>query len=315
MKCKKLLPLLFAVLAIPVLSQTRLITCRSERNKDHSISIFAESIAYGDYTVKFTFTGFAGYSLSVPMYNGNVALATAYTGIREIMRLTPVLSSGNFAMQYRYNYFPGAALQKKPDTSFVYLLPGTENTPLRISRVTSIVERLGQKPTDEFTSIGFIYRLGDTICAARAGMVYHCSDEAREGEKVTEFFTRKNRNSISIQHKDGTLGHYEMLAPIHLLVAPGDYVIPGQPLAVFNKESDKYHLLFSVSYLDQTKVSVDNSNTDTQTSPYSYLPTLFYLDENNRSATPELRKQYTTLHPKEIIGAEMSKKEKKKLGL
>lgn len=318
MRAKHVLLILFIFLSVGVLSQTRLITCSSERNSDNSVSIIADSQAQGEYTVKLNFTSLTGYSTSASMSSNNIALVTTYRGRREIMRLTPIKSAGMYSMQYSYQYFPGVVLRKRPDTSFTYLLPANEGVPLRISRVNSIEEKLGQKTTNEFTSIGFIYRLGDTICAARGGTVYDCSDEAKEGEKGVEMFNRAGRNKVFIQHKDGTLGHYSILAPIQLLVASGDNVIPGQPLAVFNKESEKYTVLFSVDYLDEKKALVDNTNIDPKLPPpthYLYVPTVFYIDENNKSGQPELRKQYNALHPKEIVGAEMSKKDRKKLGL
>ena len=123
----------------------------------------------------------------------------------------------------------------------------------------------------------FISR-GDTICAARAGTVYDCSDEAKDGEKGNQYYSKNNRNKIGIQHKDGSMAHYSILAPIQLLVEAGDNVIPGQPLAVFNKESEKYTVLFSVNYLDEKRITVDVNNNDPQmpvASPYLYLPAFF----------------------------------------
>ncbi len=318
MRAKNTLFVLSIFFSVGVFSQTRLITCSTERNSDNSVSIIADSQAQGEYTVKLNFTSLTGYSTSAGMSSNNIALITTYRGRKEIMRLTPIKSAGMYSMQYSYQYFPGTVLRKKPDTSFTYLLPAAESVPLRVFKVNSITEKLGQKSKDEFSAVGFIYHLGDTISAARAGTVYDCSNEAREGEKSVEMYNRNSRNKIYIQHKDGTLGQYSVLAPIQLLVQPGDNVIPGQPLAVFNKESEKYTVLFSVDYLDEKKALADNSNIDPKLPPpvyYLYVPTFFYVDENNKSIQPEQNKQYNASHPKEIIGAEMSKKDKKKLGL
>jgi hypothetical protein len=318
MRIQNILAVLFSLFLVPAFSQPMLITCSNERNQDNSISIYADSHAQGEYTVKLIFSALVGYTTSSTVNSSNISVATVYRGRREIMRLTPVKSANSYALQYRFQYFPGTAQRKKPDTSFTYLLPGNEGIPLRILKVSSIVETIGQKVTDDFSATGFIYRLGDTICAARAGTVYDCSDEAREGEKGAQFYSKTGRNKIYIQHKDGTLAHYSVLAPIQLLVAAGDNVVPGQPLAVFHKESEKYHVLFSVMYLDEKKAMTDNTTTDALTpapSPYLHVHTLFYIDENNKSVMPELNRQYTSAHPKELIGTELSKKDKKKLGL
>jgi hypothetical protein len=218
-----------------------------------------------------------------------------------------------------YTYYPGTTIRRAPDSSFVYLLPGTEGTRLRVSRVTYVGERFGQKSQDNFSATGFIYKMGDTICASRAGTVYDCSDAIKEGEKGTEWYKR-DRNRINIQQKDGTLANYSILSPIQLLVAPGDYVVPGQPLAVFNKESEKYNVLLSVFYLDEKKTLVDNTSTSSEKLPsaYTYLSTAFYVDPTDKTGSPaglEISKYYISAHPKEIVATELSKKDKKKLGL
>lgn len=312
MKIQNLLFVFFLFCIIPSFSQSRLIVCSSERNPDNTISIYADSQISGEYTVKLTFTAFLGYTSNVFMSVDNTALISVYRGRKEIMKLTPQKSAGSYSVNYSYSYFPGAAMKKKPDSTFTYLLPGTEGASVRISHVGSIEERLGRKSSDGFSGIGFIYKPGDTICAARAGVVYNCTDDIKEGEKgITTFSSERNR--VFIQQRDGTLAQYSILSPIHLLVLPGEEVLPGQPLAVFNKDSEKYVVLFSVCYLDEKKAMARTQ--ETPVSSYQYIPTNFYLDETNKSNTPQLIKQYTAAHPKEVVGAELSKKEKKKLGI
>lgn len=322
MKHQNLL-LLFILLVLNGFGQQRLIICSSERNADNTISIYADAQISGEYTLKFTFTAFQGYTVSLmsTYHSGSseIGLATVFRGRREVAKLTPVKNASMYAMSYMYTYYPGITVRKVPDSTFVYLLPGTEGTHLRVSGVTYIGERLGQKSQENFSAIGFIYKMGDTICASRAGTVYDCSDAIKEGEKGSEWYKR-DRNRIHIQQKDGTLANYSILSPIQLLVAPGDYVVPGQPLAVFNKTSEKYHVLFSVYYLDEKKTLVDNTNSNSEKLPsaYTYLSTAFYLDPTDRAGSPaglEISKQYITAHPKEIVATELSKKDKKKLGL
>lgn len=233
------------------LAQDVSITCTSERNADNSISVYADSRCYGEYTLKLTFTSLLGYSTTANLHSG-VALATVTSGRKEIMKLTPDKSAQTYSLQYRYQYFPGKSMYRVPDSSFVYLMPSNAGNHLKISKVSSLSERFGTKQTDNFYGTGFIYQPDDTICAARAGTIYYCDNKVKEGEDATTYF-RSGRNRIGIQHKDGTLGDYTMLAPIQLLVSAGEDVYPGQPLAVFNKKSEKYIVLFSTYYLDEKK--------------------------------------------------------------
>jgi hypothetical protein len=322
MKYQNLL-LLFMLLVLNGFGQQRLITCSSERNSDNSLSIYADAQISGEYTLKFTFTAFQGYTASLmsTYHSGasEIGLVTVFRGRREVARLTPVKNASMYALNYMYTYYPGTTVRKAPDSTFVYLIPGTDGSRLRVSGVTYIGERFGQKSQENFSAIGFIYKMGDTICASRAGTVYDCSDAIKEGEKGSEWYKR-DRNRIHIQQKDGTLANYSILSPIQLLVAPGDYVVPGQPLAVFNKTSEKYHVLFSVYYLDEKKTLVDNTNSNWEKLPsaYTYLSTAFYIDPADRAGSPaglQIHKEYITAHPKEIVATELSKKDKKKLGL
>ena len=113
------------------------------------------------------------------------------------------------------------------------------------------------------------------------------------------------------------MGQYSVLAPIKLLVNAGDNVIPGQPIAVFNKPADRYTVLFSVIYyLDDKKASANsNFGASQPLSPYVYLPVFFYDADNKKAAPLSNNKQYTIAHPKEMIALELSKKDKKKLGI
>jgi hypothetical protein len=309
---------LFLFLRQRSLSQERLIVCSNERNADNSYIIWADSKASAEYTVRLNFVTLTGYSTTLTGYNATaspVYFKTVNPGRTQLTRLTPMTNSFSGHMfNYTYQYFPGRPFNRSPDTNVVYLMPATAGNALRVAKVSSIEERLGQERTEEFHAAGFIYKLGDTICASRAGTVYIATDDDKEGEKKTQTYTDK-RNKIAIEHRDGTLGHYSILAPVQLLVAPGDLVLPGQPIAIFNKESDKYHVFMAVTYLEEKKLTGQEIGSgEKRPSLYTELPMQFFTAENHREPL-QVHNTYIVAHPKEVIVAELSKKEKKKLGL
>jgi hypothetical protein len=310
MSAKTILFALFSFSSLYSFSQPRLITCTTQNNPDRSVSIYANSLAYAEYTLKVTFTSLEGFTTR-SLTTSNIALVTVGTGNREVIKLTPGISARNYSLQYRTQYFPGRAFHRMPDTSFQYLLPSGTGKHLHVSQVSSTVSLLSQRLGTEFRGTGFVYKLNDTICASRAGTVFECSDTAKQGEKAGMVFS-SGRNRISVEHRDGTLGIYAMTAPIQLLVSPGDEVFPGQPLAIFNKESEKYILLFSICYLDEKKLLSDNSFDNTVY--FIYMPTYFYENENEPSTVLQVNKEYMVQHPGNIIAAEMTRKEKKKFG-
>lgn len=309
MTTKTILIALFIFINSNSFCQPAMIRCSSQNNPDRSVSIYASSESDADYTVKLIFSTLSGYT-SRSLISSNSALAIINKGNTEIIKLTPDISLTH-ALQYKCYSFPGHSFTKMPDTSLQYLIPASAGNQVGVISVSSTVSLLSQKLGTEFRGTGFIYKLNDTICASRAGTVFEVSDTTTVGEKTYEVYKR-GRNRIEIEHRDGTIGNYAITAPIHSLVSPGDEVFPGQPLAVFNKESERYMVIFSTRYLNEKSLLAE-------TSPdynlyYIYMPIYFYASENERSTILERTKKYFAQHPPDIISKEMTKKEKKKFG-
>jgi hypothetical protein len=171
---------------------------------------------------------------------------------------------------------------------------------------------LGQDTLNEYHAIGFNYRVGDTICAARAGLVYDADDKTKAAEAGNQYYN-VSRNKIHIQQRDGTLAQYTILSPIKLLVATGDEVVPGQPLAVFDQGGEKLSVLFSVIYLDEKKAQASGDNNKKGQSVYTTVPTVFHVQETEGQLFSF--QEYTAVYPKEVVAKELTKREKKKLGL
>lgn len=283
----------------------------NQTNPDKSISIFAENLSPLTKTVQVFFDELRGYRSSLPE---NFAVTTVYRGKTEILKLTPEKTSSVYTLKYSLHTYDGIALHKAPDTSFVYLIPATTGTSVRAAFVTSLESALGQKKQTDYFGISFEYQPGDTICATRAGIVFDCKASIDSGEKRQELFKR-NRNYIHIETHDGTLNKYQVTAPIDLLVSVGDKVIPGQPLAVFRANSEKFTVMFSVSYLDEKKLRnvPKDLNAEIIAGLYHYIHPLFYSEGLTTAGIPLPGSFYKAIHPYNIVAAELSKKEKKKL--
>jgi len=303
---KKLITLLAIVIFItPVKSQSNLITLETENNADGSITLNANNPASTRYTIKVNFTSLTGFlntGISNPYIN------SIGTGKVQVTKLTPDKNAGSRSLGYTYSYYAGMAYRKPPSNFTHYILPISVGKTTKVTKVEELRSILGQKSEATYYSQAFSYVLGDTICATRAGYVYNINDELKQGEGGNTVFTN-NRNKIYIEHKDGTLGYYTILSPINCLVQNGDFVIPGQAIAVFNKESEKYRILFSVFYLDEEKIRVEKP-----TDVYNTMSTNYYLNENANSTTLIENQKYESVRSIEIITEELSKREKKKFG-
>ncbi|MBP5998931.1 MAG: hypothetical protein KA534_00615 [Sediminibacterium sp.] len=284
-------------------AQNKLIKLETENNPDGSVTVYASSYASGIYTLKVEFN-ITGFNASI----NNPFTTLLQPGRSQICKFLPDRNSGNRYLSFNYGYFAGKSYRKSPENYLHYALPIMPGKTSIITPVTHIKTLLEQK-IDQYDAQGFTYALGDTICAARAGVVFNVNDQLKQGEGKTITYA-DNRNKIHIQHKDGTVAHYTILAPMQSLVENGDFVIPGQPIAIFNKPADKFQVLFSVLYLDDIQLRAENP-----IDVYHTLPVHYYLNQNALSTTLTIGQRYQSAPSLEIISKELSKKELKRFGL
>jgi hypothetical protein len=304
---KKLLALsTFIFFVLYCNAQSNLITVENENNADGSITINSNNYAGCKYTVKLSFNSLSGF-----LNTGGISplISIINPGRTQVTKLIPDQNNGYRSLNYSYSYYAGISYRKAPNNYTHYMLPVTPGKTTLVTKVSALSNLMGQKQESFFYTQGFTYNLGDTICATRAGYVYNINDQLKQGEGGNTVFT-DSRNKIYIQHKDGTLGYYTILAPISCLVQNGDYVIPGQPIAIFNKTAEKYTMLFSTYYLDEEKIRTENPKEI-----YQALPTYYFLNENAPSTTLVENQKYESIKSLSIIAEELSKRDKKKLGL
>lgn len=306
MKKILLIFILASLVSSKMQAQSSIITIENENNSDGSISLYANNLANCKYTVKLSFNSLSGFN---NMAGLNPLITYINVGKTQIIKLTPDKNASSRSLNYSYTYFPGISFRRAPNNYAHYILPITPGKTTLVTKVESLNTVLGQKQEANFFAQGFTYNLGDTICATRSGVVYNINDQLKQGEGGSTIFT-DSRNKIYIQHKDGTLGFYTILSPINCLVQNGDFVTPGQPIAIFNKAAEKYILLFSTHYLDEGKIRVENAKDY-----YIALPTYYYLNENALTTTLAENQKYECIQSLPIIAEELSKKEKKKLGI
>ena len=296
--------LAFVIFILPTYAQSNLISLQTEYTSEGDAVIYSNSKAAVNYTVKVNFKILLGFTSNV----SNPYITNVGVGRSQITKLIRDKNANSILLQYGFSYYAGIAFRKTPISYIHYVLPITPGKTTKVTKVESISDLLGQKSENQFYAQGFTYSLGDTICATRAGNVYNINDQLKQGEGRDTIFS-DSRNKIHIQHKDGTLGYYTILSPIKSLVQNGEFVIPGQPIAVFNKSANKYTMFFSVYYLDEEKVRADAPKD-----VYNALPVSYYLNENALSTKLIENQKYDSRITPAIISEELNKREKKKYG-
>ena len=136
----------------------------------------------------------------------------------------------------------------KDDTSFVYALPFPEGKKYRV--IQGYFSRFTHK---ERAALDFNMKRGDTITAAREGVVVRAKEDGKKGGLNRKY--RSDGNNIVIQHADGSRAGYWHLQHNGALVNIGDTVKKGQAIALSGKTGYAFvpHLHFLVWRFENNK--------------------------------------------------------------
>lgn len=286
-------------------AQNQNIIVESQTNSDRSITIWANNTTMCSYSIRINFLSITGYNIQG---GSNPYTTIATPGNRPICKLVQDKSASMYSLNYNYTFAPGSSFRKAPSNYNHYLLPIMPSKSTMVSNVSHLNSIIGKEMKGDYFAINFSYNLGDTICATRAGIIFEIDNNQKIGESKTASYSQE-RNKIQIEHKDGTIGIYSILSPIQLLVENGSFVLPGQPIAIFNKAAEKYNVLYSINYIDEALLR--NGNL---VEMHKTLPAHFYLNENANAETLNAGNTYSGTSARPIIIEELNKREKKKYG-
>ncbi|AXT20808.1 M23 family metallopeptidase [Flavobacteriaceae bacterium AU392] len=131
----------------------------------------------------------------------------------------------------------------KHNNKYLYALPYPKGKTYSI--IQSFKGKFSHSSTRSKYAIDFNLQIGDTITAAREGIVVRIKDEYKE-HGGRDFIDKANL--VTIIHDDGTIAAYVHLDYKSVFVKPGDYVKKGQPIGLsgFTGFSTKPHLHFVV---------------------------------------------------------------------
>ena len=114
------------------------------------------------------------------------------------------------------------------DTSFIYALPYPKGKTYKV-----IQGYFGKFTHKERAAIDFNLKIGDTVCAARGGIVMRVKSDGVLGGFKKKY--RSHGNNIVIDHGDGTRSGYWHLLHNGAFVEVGDSVVTGQAIGLSGK--------------------------------------------------------------------------------
>lgn len=279
-----------------------------ERNDDKSITFRYNSDIPGSALIVLNFIDLEN------AYAGVIKRTiTGYGG--EIYTLTPTNPENGIGFSYRSKIFYGN-VNKKPNAKFKYILPFKKGEKIRVRTLNYLGKKFGNTTPKNWKSWQFLTKPNDTVLAIRKGIVVNITDDAT-ADTAAEYDFKSKSNSITVEHKDGTLARYSVLKDKSIMVNIGDIVYPSAPIALAGSYDleENSQLRLSVFYLDKKILNYDFSKRDSEnltnkTHLYSYIDPLFYTDENLTKL--KSNSFYSSNYNNSIIELEMRKREKRK---
>jgi hypothetical protein len=212
--------------------------------------------------------------------------------------------------KYTYTQIKGC-INPKINQDYTYLLPiGIGKTTEAFHIEYLKINEKNPEPKD-FFAIGFKINSGDTIFAARRGIVTSFRDNANLN--LSEYAYSSEDNFIEIFHKDCSFGKYQVLKKS--LVSIGQEVEAGDPIAIAGGEkySSGPHVRFEVYYNFEQQFQVQNKDGSSIKTYWAYVPLVFFTKEE-KNIKLNFGQKYTCEHPDSIIMQEMTKRQIKKWG-
>ena len=179
---------------------------------------------------------------------------------------------------------------------FPYLIPFSEGKKIHVLDVDNIDGFRGSSKLSSWSATGFYAKQGDNIFASRTGVVVEVAG-AQRSEDAQNWYNGWN-NNITILQPDGTLMCYRNVVDKQKKLKLGQTIYAGQLIGQVAPASNNIMLLI---YHDSLI-----------TKGLTFIIPQFVVDVG-KTGIVNSTTEYMVVHPADIRGLEMSKKERKKI--
>ena len=304
---KGIICLLLVTINFHLSAQVQDFTINRTVNDDKSIDLSYVKKLPGSYYVFLKFTNITNchtyeYKEVIDGYSG------------RLLSLKPINAQQGIGFSLKYSTVMGKP-NPRIDSLFQYILPYKIGKKVKIYEAENIGEKyFGAEKPANWKSYVVNFSTPDTIFSMRKGIVVKIINEYDEGSSISKHYS-SHRNSIIIEHEDGTFAEYKGFKKNSFKVKMGQIVYPQMQLGItelFNKSENNYRFDFNFYYLFNLKDFGNNENRifkDIQ-SRYKYLSPKFLTSEG--FTTVDSKKEYTAVCNETILFQEMTRSEKKK---
>ena len=260
-----------ATVNIAAAQQRRMpIDIRTEYDIDNNAILKVERIEKGFYTLILDFEG--SENTAVPQL-----MRFDVNSDGPLVTLRPINPYKRWNFGYSSYLTPGRVNPTKVDSAFVYKLPFGSSAK-RLARDLKL--RVTDTTQVNFRGIEFIMNRGDTVYAARQGVVIHVTDKYEPTVHNGHIIIGVGDNEVCIQHADGTIARYGVLSKGSIPVKVGDMVYPDDPIGLVGTfDNESWWLHFAVFYQTDNLYQINSLNNYVVNK--NYLDPLFETSEGN----------------------------------
>lgn len=225
------------------------------KKSDKGFVFYANNNEPVPYTVKINFQKMENLS-SVRGNRSFTRTIPANTSNLEVLELMKIKEDKETSFDFNFLYNIGDP-SLEIDEDYPYLLPYKHGKRVRVGQGNN-----GSGTHRGINAIDFNLDIGDSIYAARSGLVIEVKEDSNKGGNDPKF--EPYGNFIKVYHNDGTIGSYVHLVQNGSLVKKGDQIEKGQLIGFSGNTgwSSGPHLHFMVSH---------NKNFQNITLPVKFL--------------------------------------------
>lgn len=273
-------------------------------NPDNSCDFYYKKSTPGTYHLIIKFKSIR--NTEEYFYEGNIK---EYSGF--LFQLKPIKPEKKIKFICEPYYTKG---NPKPDTdnNFKYLLPFKKGKTIAVSTIVGLMSDLTEGNNIFGSYITYSSSVqAETIHAMRKGVVIDIVNSYDFDPKSFDVFYEK-RNSIIIEHEDGTLASYAGFKKDAILVKIGQTVSPTEYLGDLEKSVDNlYHLFFQIYYSANMKDVFPDKQKNLNKRITKKLNPFFYTNKGLVALDDKLyeSQDYTVETPDIIINQEFTKEE------
>lgn len=278
-----------------------------------SLEINSTKRTHGSYTLLITFNSMQN-TRNMPTYNTIIRGQT-----QRVITILPIIKDQYVKCGYSY-IFERGYYNPKLDSAFVYRLPfsTTKADAVRAIDLYNMNQRhFNANPVQGWKVVSFMLNAGDTVVAARRGVVVVVEDGHDPLNADMQATYSSNENRVRVEHSDGTIATYSVFEKGSICVAEGDVVYPGSPLGrAGSYYEDGEHLIHFFVSFPKLGVQKGGDTSSKNSSNRSGFSNVYY---NPHFATADGVKQmvhadyYRAVSSDEIVQCEMTKKEIKNI--